>query len=167
MIWLQRSLIFLGLLIVLLADLALTAWPQLAYSLFFSFIIIASIGLIRPLSVALRWAVIQGGMLDLFSSSPFGIYLFSLVTLVCCIQVLQHSWLKQRTLLHTVITSFTALSLATTVFFLLHVLLRYFHLIDRNITTLARFSSVFIGLILTTGLVVSISRYIQRYARSI
>ncbi len=92
----------LGLLLVIstVFDLSVAIWLPHSYGICASIIIVTIFSLTWSLAKALRIAMLQGIMVDLFSPSPFGIYLICLTSLAVIIQVLRYTWLKQFTLLH-------------------------------------------------------------------
>lgn len=165
--WVRRIFMLGGLLATMLVDLSVSAWPRFGFTIFFCFITFTVISLSTVFSSAIYSALVQGVLLDLFSPSPFGIYMVSLVVLVCCVQVLRYNWLKQPTPLHHLITSAMGMSLAMIVFFSVHKLFFYFEWIDRDITNQVKFSALAIGFIIANFSVVIITRYMHRYGRPV
>lgn len=170
MTWFKRAGSVILLLAITVVDLSLAAWPELAYSIFFSFICIIIVSSVYSLPASLRWAIAQGLLLDLFSPSPFGIYLISSIALVYCVQILQYSWLKQKTVVHQLLISSISILLATGIFFALHKFLYFlriieFRVIDLDTTSLMKFSSSIVGSGSSVCVALIAIRYLQRHDR--
>lgn len=84
----------------------------LAYQFSALFISTITLAIVLPLPKALRWSIIQAGLVDLYSVGPFGTYMFISILLVALVKFLQHNWFKQPSALSLSLISVVGLIVA-------------------------------------------------------